>query len=293
MKPGMHDAVRRVDHRRGVARHRDIRPDLADLAVLDQHVGLREVADCAVEGEHDAALEQDAAFSLHPGKQAVGRSPALGKRAARQHLGRRRAGHDGGARREQRPARRRCCRRLLRLCDSKARRLPGWSGGRGASHLSFSLAHGRDGGLRGFLMGRYAPRRFALDYHPPGRSVRQRNHHAVRCRPQESRRHPDDRGKGAQTGGPALQDLAGHHHRGRLCDLDRGGQAQDRGRRQADRPQGRAHLQGDAALLADRRAGLRAPARRHDDRRRRQDSARRIIAGRGSRSSSPSSWASR
>ena len=39
-------------------------------------------------------------------------------------------------------------------------------------------------------------------------------------------------------------------HRGRLRDLHRGRQPQDRGRRQADRPQGRAHLQGDAALLA-------------------------------------------
>src|SRR5207249_10554580 len=39
------------------------------LAVLDQHVRLLEVADPRVEGEHDAAPEQDAA--LHP---AQGRS---------------------------------------------------------------------------------------------------------------------------------------------------------------------------------------------------------------------------
>src|SRR5262245_29606735 len=105
--------------------------------------------------------------------------------------------------------------------------------------------------------------------------------HAVRCRPQESRRHSHERGKGAQTSGPADQDLAGHHHRGRLCHLHRSGQAQDRGRRQADRPQGRPHLQGDAALLADRRAGLRAPPRRHDDRGWRQDSARELLPAAG------------
>ena len=70
-------------------------------------------------------------------------------------------------------------------------------------------------------------------------------------------------------------------------------QAQDRGRRKADRPQGRPDLEGDAAFLADRRAGLRLPARRHDDRRRRKDAARRTTAGRGSRSSLPSCSARR
>ena len=42
----------------------------------------------------------------------------------------------------------------------------------------------------------------------------------------------------------------GHHHRGRLRDLDRGAQAPDRGGAEADRPQGGPHLEGDAALLA-------------------------------------------
>ena len=46
---------------------------------------------------------------------------------------------------------------------------------------------------------------------------------------------------------------------------------------QADRPQGRAHLEGDAALLEDRRAGLRLSARRPDDRRRRQGAARQLL----------------
>ncbi len=74
--------------------------------------------------------------------------------------------------------------------------------------------------------------------------------HDVRRRPQASRRYSDGRREGAKAGGPALQDLAGHRDRGQLRDLHAGRQAQDRGRRQADRPQGRADLEGDAALLA-------------------------------------------
>ena len=60
-------------------------------------------------------------------------------------------------------------------------------------------------------------------------------------------------------------------------------QAPDRGGAQADRPQGGPHLEGDAALVQDRRAGLRLSARRHDHRRRRQGAARRLLpaAGRG------------
>jgi len=58
-----------------------------------------------------------------------------------------------------------------------------------------------------------------------------------------------------------------------LCDLERGGEAQDRGGGEADRPQGRAHVEGDAAVLADRRAGLRLSHGLHDDPRRRQGRA--------------------
>ena len=59
------------------ARHLDVRPNLADLAALDQHVRLREVADLPVEGEHDAALEQNAAFTLDAGKLSICRAGTL------------------------------------------------------------------------------------------------------------------------------------------------------------------------------------------------------------------------
>src|SRR6516225_1664617 len=68
---GNDDPVRGIDDRGHIARHLDIRPNLADLAALDQHVRLREVADLPVEGEHDAALEQNAAFTLYAGKLGV------------------------------------------------------------------------------------------------------------------------------------------------------------------------------------------------------------------------------
>ena len=52
-----HDRVRSVDDL-GIGRA-DVRPHRRDLAALDQHVGLLEVADRAVEREHAAALDQD------------------------------------------------------------------------------------------------------------------------------------------------------------------------------------------------------------------------------------------
>src|SRR4030088_1333650 len=113
-------------------------------------------------------------------------------------------------------------------------------------------------------------------YAPPSTS-REGPHHAIRRRPQEGRRHSDERRKDPPAGGAAVRDLADDRDRGLLCDLDRGREAQDRRGRQADRPQGRPHLQGDAALLADRRARLRAFARRHDDRRRRQGGACELL----------------
>src|SRR3984957_10431495 len=105
--------------------------------------------------------------------------------------------------------------------------------------------------------------------------------HALRCRPQEGRRYPDGGRANPQTGGTALDHLAGYRDRGLLCDLDRGRQSQDADWRQADRPQGRAHVEGDAALFDDRRARLRPPARRHDDRGRCEDSARQFLPATG------------
>ena len=58
------DPVRRIDDCRGVGRDRDVGPDLADLTVLDQHVGLCEVADLPIEGEDHAAFQQDSALRL-------------------------------------------------------------------------------------------------------------------------------------------------------------------------------------------------------------------------------------
>ena len=86
-------------------------------------------------------------------------------------------------------------------------------------------------------------------------------HHAIRRRPQEGRRHSDERREDAAAGGAAVHHLADDRDRGLLRDLDRGREPEDRRGCQADRPQGRPHLQGDAAFLADRRARLRAPAR--------------------------------
>ena len=63
MKPGITIRFVGIDHR-GVAGG-DVGTHRTDLAVLDQHVGFGEVADRAVEREHDAALEQDAARALH------------------------------------------------------------------------------------------------------------------------------------------------------------------------------------------------------------------------------------
>ena len=80
---GDDDPVRGVDHR-GVVRHHDVRPDLADLAVLDQHVGLGEVADLPVEGQHHAALSRMRRCAL----QAAKLGPiALRQRARRPDCG--------------------------------------------------------------------------------------------------------------------------------------------------------------------------------------------------------------
>src|SRR6478752_2924307 len=75
-----HDAVCRIDN--GGVRRLDIGPDLADLAIFDQHVGLREIADGAVEAKHDPTLEQDTTCVLYARKIAV----ALRCGSARQRL---------------------------------------------------------------------------------------------------------------------------------------------------------------------------------------------------------------
>ena len=90
---GNDDLVRRIDHRH-VVRHHDVRPDLADLAVLDQHVCLRKVADLPVERQHHARLQQDAAL---PPEAAEFRIP-LGNRPLRQGLGGHHAGREACAR---------------------------------------------------------------------------------------------------------------------------------------------------------------------------------------------------
>ena len=91
-----------------VARNCNARPDVADLAVLDQHICLREVADAAVEGEDDPALEQDATLALHPSQESIGiRSGGLRAGAVREELERGCAGRQSRARGQQRPAGRR------------------------------------------------------------------------------------------------------------------------------------------------------------------------------------------
>ena len=191
------------------------------------------------------------------------------------------------------PGRQRSPPRIVGWRQGEASVRGGRSGGLGAPHLPMPERSGNTGGTRtgGPVLQRRVAHRGGSDKVDatsnstgPGSAAPATTKgpkHAVRFRPQESRRHPDGRGKGAQTGGPADQDLSRHHDGGRLRDLDRGRPAQDRGRRQADRPQGRAHLEGDAAVLADRRAGLRPSARRHDDRRRRQDPAREFLPAAG------------
>jgi len=72
--------------------------------------------------------------------------------------------------------------------------------------------------------------------------------------------------EGAQTGHSALQYLPDITLEDSYANLDRSGETQDRCRRQADWPQGGSHLQGDAAVVPDRRAGLWLPPRHHDDR---------------------------
>src|SRR5262249_25538118 len=63
---------------------RDVGPNVANPAVLDEDVGLREVPDPTVEGEHDAAFEQNAppalqASEVRTGTGAVLRAGPVGK----------------------------------------------------------------------------------------------------------------------------------------------------------------------------------------------------------------------
>ena len=65
---------------------------------------VREIADLAVEGQHDAALEQDAALPLQAGQVGVLRYSALRRSCAGQHLRGSAAGSGSGAGREERAA---------------------------------------------------------------------------------------------------------------------------------------------------------------------------------------------
>ncbi len=87
---GDDDPAGGVDHRGRIARDCDIGTDLPDLAVLDQHVGAREIADLPVDRQHQAALDQDPARALQAAELAIraGRAGTLRQR---------RAGQSGGA----------------------------------------------------------------------------------------------------------------------------------------------------------------------------------------------------
>jgi hypothetical protein len=100
-----HDPVRGVDYADVVTRHRDLRPDLADLAILDQHVALGEIADRPVEGEHEAALDEDAALALHARELGIAGKGALRAGWAGKQPRGGRAGRESRTRREQRPPR--------------------------------------------------------------------------------------------------------------------------------------------------------------------------------------------
>jgi hypothetical protein len=68
-------------------RHRNIRPHRGDLAILDQHVGLDEVSDLAVERQHHAAFEKDRVLPLQARQFGIGlrRAGALCDGAAGQY----------------------------------------------------------------------------------------------------------------------------------------------------------------------------------------------------------------
>src|SRR5262249_7329745 len=79
---GDDDAIGGIDNR-GVSRGK-AGTHLANLAIFDQHVGLREVPDLTIEREHDAPLDQDAALSQHARKLCI---VALGLRSAGEYGG--------------------------------------------------------------------------------------------------------------------------------------------------------------------------------------------------------------
>jgi hypothetical protein len=101
---GQHDAVRGVDHGGIVTGHGDLGLHVPNLPVLDQHIGLCEVADRAVERQHNAAPDQDAWRSLRAGELDIRCSP-LGTRKAWQHLRGRPTCRESCTRRQQRPPR--------------------------------------------------------------------------------------------------------------------------------------------------------------------------------------------
>jgi hypothetical protein len=152
---GQHDPVGGIDHRRVVTRKGDVRAHLANLAALDEHVGLGEIADLPIEGEHDAALEQDAPRPLHAGEQAISvRRGSLRVRLARQHLRRGCAAGKSSARGQQPPARKRSGRRSVRCATARIGCC--WRGGVVMAHCSLLPTHAwtRAVGSHRFSIGR-------------------------------------------------------------------------------------------------------------------------------------------
>ncbi len=71
-KPGMTMQVCGVDHRDRFVRHRDVRFDFADFAVLDEDIPRRKVTDLRVDAQDDATFDQNAARSLQTRGVPVG-----------------------------------------------------------------------------------------------------------------------------------------------------------------------------------------------------------------------------
>src|SRR5215471_3754000 len=88
------DPVGAIDHRR-VARRGDLGADIANLAVLDQHVAFGEVADLGIEGEEDSPLDEDPPRALQAHKCRI--ANILGPRSTRERLSGDATGEKAGA----------------------------------------------------------------------------------------------------------------------------------------------------------------------------------------------------
>jgi hypothetical protein len=79
----MNDPVVGIDNG-DVAGCRDVGTYFADLAILDQDVGLGEIADQGIDGKNDRTLDEDAARALQA--HQLGIASALGIGSPRQSL---------------------------------------------------------------------------------------------------------------------------------------------------------------------------------------------------------------